>query len=85
MSAGPEARSSLTEMRSLLSTRVMTSSEHLGWIRDRSSSWLQPSLGGVVWTGVGEGCSPLPAGQQRQPADSHCGLAVLLSTKHFYS
>lgn len=54
-------RGSLTEMRSFLSTTVMTSSEHLGWIRDRSSSWLQLSLGGVVRMGGGEVCSPPPA------------------------
>lgn len=62
MSAGLEARSSLTEMRSFLSTRVMPSLEHFGWIRVRSSSWLQPLLGVVISTGVGEGCSPLPVG-----------------------
>lgn len=53
----------------------MTPSEHLGWIRDRSSSWLQLSLGGVVWTGAGEVCSPPSAGQQR-PAGSQRSLCA---------
>lgn len=77
-------RASLTEMSSFLSTRVMTSSEHVGWIRDMSSSWLQ-LLGGVVWTGMGEVCSPPPAGQQRQAGGQSMHAPCALGTKHFYS
>lgn len=69
---GWRGRGSLTEMRSFLSTTVMTSSEHLGWIRDRSSSWLQLSVGGgVVWTGGGEVCSPPPPAEHRGRPASH--------------
>jgi hypothetical protein len=67
----------LTCRRSFLSTRVMTSSAHFGWIRDKSRLGLQLVLGGVVRAGAGEVWSPPPAGQQSHCGSLHTGTELL--------